>query len=128
VLVGSLVNRRAVARAIAAADRPVHLVCAGTEGHVTAEDIVAAGAIVAELEVILGGTASHDDTALLARELWTAESTTSERLLSILRRSQGGSNLVQLGFDRDIEFAARVDSFDLVAEYFPQTGDVRTVR
>jgi 2-phosphosulfolactate phosphatase len=128
VLVCSLVNRRAVAQTIAADDRPVHLVCAGTNGHVTAEDFVAAGAIVAELEVVLGNTASGNDAALLAKELWIAESTTSERLLSILRRSRGGSNLVELGFDRDIEFASQVDSFDLVAEYFPQTGDVRTVR
>jgi 2-phosphosulfolactate phosphatase len=127
VLVGSLVNRRAVARAIAADDRPVHLVCAGTEGRVTAEDVVAAGAIVAELEVILGKTTSAGDTALLAKELWTAESTTGERLLSILRRSRGGSNLVELGFDRDIEFAARVDAIDLVAEYFPPTDDVRAI-
>ena len=45
VLVGSLVNRRAVARAIAADDSSVHVVCAGTDGHVTAEDVLAAGAI-----------------------------------------------------------------------------------
>lgn len=128
VLVGALLNRRAVARAVAADDRPVHLVCAGTEGHVTAEDAVAAGAIVTELETIIGPTTAADDTAMIAKELWTAASATSERLLSILRQSEGGSNLVELGFDRDIEFAARVDAIDLVAEYFPQAGEVRTVR
>jgi 2-phosphosulfolactate phosphatase len=128
VLVGSLINRRAVARTIAADDRPVHLVCAGTDGHVTAEDVAAAGAIVAELEALLGDKMSADDTAFIAAKFWAAESTTSERLLDVLRRSRGGSNLVELGFDRDIEFAARVDSFELVAEYFPRTGDVQAVR
>jgi 2-phosphosulfolactate phosphatase len=95
---------------------------------VTAEDAVAAGAIVTELETIIGRTVSCDDTALIAKEFWAAESVSSERLLSALRQSQGGSNLVDLGFDRDIEFAARVDAIELVAEYFPQAGDVRTVR
>ena len=128
VLVGSLNNRRAVCRAIAADDRPVHVVCAGTEGHITAEDLVAAGAIVSELDAILGRTVSADDTALIAKEFWAAASVTPARLLSVLRQSRGGSNLVDLGFDGDIEFAARVDSIELVAEYFPQAGDVRTVR
>ncbi len=127
VLVGSLVNRRALCRAVAADERPVHLVCAGTTGHVTAEDLAAAGAILAKLEAILGPTESPDDTALIAKEFWAAESATTERLRTILRRSQGGSNLVALGFDRDIEFAARVDSIDLVAEYFPQTGEVLAI-
>jgi 2-phosphosulfolactate phosphatase len=128
VLVASLTNRRAVCRAIAADDRPVHVVCAGTEGHVTAEDVVAAGAIVAELETTLGHIMSPDDTALIAKEFWAAASTSPERLLTVLRQSRGGSNLVALGFDRDIDFAAQVDSVDLVAEFFPQAGDVRTVR
>ena len=128
VLVGSLVNRRAVAWAVAADDRPVHLVCAGTDGRVTAEDVAAAGAIVTELEAFLRGDVLIDDTALIAAKFWAAESSTTESLLSVLRHSRGGSNLVELGFDRDIEFAAHVDSYDLVGEFFPRTGEVRAVR
>jgi 2-phosphosulfolactate phosphatase len=128
VLVGALVNRRAVAGALAADDRPVHVVCAGTDGHFTAEDLVAAGAVVTELETIVGPTSSADDAALVAKEFWSAASASRERLLAVLRRSRGGSNLVELGYDRDIEFAARIDAFELVAEFFPQSGDVRAVR
>lgn len=127
VLVGSLVNRRAVVRALARDERPVHFVCAGTEGRVTAEDLLAAGAIASELQAPSDSTPSRDDMALVAREFWAAVSSSSERLRSVLRQSRGGGNLVGLDFDADIELAARVDSLDLLAEYFPKTGDVLTV-
>jgi len=52
IVVGAIVNRSAVVAAVrrlaaAAADcDAVHLVCAGTDGAVTAEDVLAAGAIL----------------------------------------------------------------------------------
>jgi 2-phosphosulfolactate phosphatase len=128
VLIGSLVNRRALVRELLSESTSVNLVCAGTEGFVTAEDVLAAGAIAAELDAVAGGTTSNADTALVARELWNACESSKERLRSVLRQSRGGRNLVALGFDADIEFAARVDAIPLVAEYFPATGDVRAVR
>jgi 2-phosphosulfolactate phosphatase len=128
VLLGSLVNRRALVRELLADSGPVNLVCAGTEGFITAEDVLAAGAIASELDAVAGGTTSSADTALIARELWTSCESSKERLRSVLRQSRGGRNLVALGFDADIEFAARVDAIPLVAEYFPATGDVRAVR
>jgi 2-phosphosulfolactate phosphatase len=128
VLIGSLVNRRAIAQQLAGDQRAVHLVCAGTDGCVTSEDLLTAGAIAAELEARIGGTSSRDDLALVARELWAAESVSSDRLRTALRQSRGGRNLVELGFDADIDLAANVDSIQLVAEYFPKTGRIETVR
>jgi 2-phosphosulfolactate phosphatase len=128
VLVGSLINRRAVAQELADDKRAVHLVCAGTDGCVTSEDLLTAGAIAAELEARIGETSSRDDLALVARDLWVAESSSIDRLRAALRQSRGGRNLVELGFDADIDFAARVDSIQLIAEYFPKTGRIETVR
>ncbi|MEN0110950.1 MAG: 2-phosphosulfolactate phosphatase, partial [Planctomycetota bacterium] len=48
VVVGALVNLSAVVAAVAG-DEVVHLLCAGTSGHVTREDQLAAGAICHEL-------------------------------------------------------------------------------
>ncbi len=128
ILIGSLVNRMAVVREIADDDRPVHLICAGTDGCVTAEDLLAAGAIIAELEARSRPLASRDDLALVAKDLWTGQSSSNDRLRNALRQSRGGRNLIELGFEADIDRAARVDSIDLVAEYSPQSGEVRTVR
>lgn len=128
LLIGSLNNRRAVVEELARDDRSVHLVCAGTEGSITAEDLLAAGAIASGLEADIGSTSSRDDMSLVAKELWTAASSTSGGLQSALRQSRGGRNLIKLGFDADIDWAVTVDSIPLLAEYFPETADVRTVR
>ncbi|HUE17121.1 MAG TPA: 2-phosphosulfolactate phosphatase [Planctomycetaceae bacterium] len=128
VLVGSLVNRRAVVRELAGDERPVHLVCAGTEGCVTAEDLLAAGAFAAELAAAAGSTSSRDDVAFVVQEFWASASSSSGQLRTALRQSRGGRNLVELGFDADIELAARVDSVQVVAEYFATEGRIEPVR
>jgi|HubBroStandDraft_6_1064221.scaffolds.fasta_scaffold368762_1 2-phosphosulfolactate phosphatase len=134
VLIGCLLNRRAVVRELAAADRPVHLVCAGTDGIFTNEDFLAAGAIAAELSAGAGEPLecnAHADFASNlwnAPEFWTAGTFSREHLRSELRQSHGGSNLVELGFDADIDFAAQLDCIDLVGQFFPKTADVRPVR
>lgn len=46
VLVAAFVNYSAVCEALHRDERPVHIVCAGTEGKVTLEDAVLAGALV----------------------------------------------------------------------------------
>jgi 2-phosphosulfolactate phosphatase len=127
ILIGSLVNRAAVVREIIRDSRPSRLVCAGTEGLVTAEDLLCAGAMVAEIEKQCGGVESRDDLAMIARNFWLGQSE-SGKLLQTLRASRGGRNLVELGFDADIQFAASVDSIGLVAEYFPKTGRIEAVR
>jgi 2-phosphosulfolactate phosphatase len=134
VLIGCLVNRRAVVRALVGDERPVHLVCAGTDGQFTNEDFLAAGAIAAELAAAAGEPLECNTHAVFARnlwnapEFWTAGSFSPGHLRNALRQSPGGSNLVELGFDADIDYAAQLDSIDLVAQYFPKTADVRTVR
>ena len=45
-------------------------------------------------------------------------------LLGVLRESLGGRNLIELGFDADIERAARWDLFRVVPEFDPVTGRI----
>src|SRR5688572_13135682 len=49
VLAAALVNARATAQALFAADQDVTLLCAGTNDQVAMEDIIGAGAVIAEL-------------------------------------------------------------------------------
>jgi phosphosulfolactate phosphohydrolase-like enzyme len=91
------------------------LICAGTDGEATMEDMLGAAAIAA-------GLARFDDVELWdemtqsAAKHWP-EGIPPHRLLEPLRRSRGGSNLVELGFDQDIVLAAQVDSLSVVPEY-----------
>lgn len=49
VFIGSFLNLSAVARKLRQYTEPIHLVCAGTDGRITTEDCLFAGAIAEEL-------------------------------------------------------------------------------
>ncbi|MEM8667551.1 MAG: 2-phosphosulfolactate phosphatase [Planctomycetota bacterium] len=96
----------------------VHLVCAGTEGEITVEDVLLAGALVARCESQLAAEI-RDDDSLLARQLWHSwfphtNETTSEELAERLRETRGGRNLLSVGYDRDLERCAEMDSVNCV--------------
>ncbi|MCL4126929.1 UNVERIFIED_CONTAM: hypothetical protein GTU68_023153 [Idotea baltica] len=103
----------------------VHLVCAGTNGEITAEDVLLAGAIVDRLSSEVNLELVGDD-AILARELWTAWmgegwSDQNERLTQRLAESQGGRNLIGVGYEADLGRCAAIDLFDVVPERIATT-------
>jgi len=115
VLIGAFVNRQAVVETLHADGRPVHLICAGTDGRLTSEDLLGAAAIAAGL-ARFDDVEMWDDSTKGAAENWP-EGIPSKLLIDSLRRSSGGRNLVELGFDHDIVRAAEVDSISVVPEY-----------
>jgi len=153
IYTAALVNRSAVLRQLAGETRPVHIVCAGTEGTVSLEDSLCAGALVAGLwgeggrekkestggasgtreegkEEVLAEPAAHgevtlNDSARLALALWEAHGATLESRVAAMRAGRGGHNLRRLGMETDIVTAARLDQVDLVPEYLPQSRAIR---
>ncbi len=133
VLIGAAVNRRALAEALAHAGR-VDILCAGTGGQVTREDILAAGALVEEL---FARTPVHDfDTnqwAHAARGEWQELATTagalgrtlSEQFAVELRDTAGGKNLLAIGHDDDLTWCAQLDRLDVVPELDVASGEIR---
>lgn len=117
LLVGALVNARAVAGRLAAADGDVILLCAGTNGQIAMEDILGAGAVLAELQKMTGVELS--DAALVALRLFQSVAALPQGLLQALRDSAGGRNVIAAGLGADIEFAARLNAFDVA----PQVKD-----
>ena len=121
VLIGAIVNREAVGRAAREAalrlSQPVHLVCAGTDGEVTEEDLLGAGAIL-DAAAIDGD--DLDPTAARARDLFrkVAESLSGRGLEEAIARSfaesAGGRNLIALGMEADLPVAAAIDSLAVV--------------
>jgi 2-phosphosulfolactate phosphatase len=131
-LVGAIVNRQAVAQAIrrlamrgAVSPTPtdrvaegsrfdVHLVCAGTDGEVSAEDVLGAGAI---LEAALAAAPADDHAldhaaaaALAAFRQVAASADPRAALVAAFQRSPGGMNLLALGMDADLDACARIDT------------------
>jgi 2-phosphosulfolactate phosphatase len=111
VLVAGFVNYSALCEQLRLDLRPLHIVCAGTEGEVTLEDTLLAGALVDFVCQV--GEVRLNDSARLA---WDCFENHGRVLLGALQLSQGGANLRQLGYDEDIRAAAQVDQFHLVPE------------
>ncbi len=112
VLIGAFVNRAAVARVLREDGRPVHLVCAGTDGHLTAEDILFAGAIAADLN-----PQTPDVQTQMAIDYYRSCSTDDTTFRETIRASRGGQNLLRLGLDADVDRASELDRFTIVPEW-----------
>jgi 2-phosphosulfolactate phosphatase len=111
VLIAAFVNYSAVCEQLRQDARPVHIVCAGTEGEVSLEDTLLAGALVDFL--CQAGEVSLNDAARLA---WDGFENHGRCLVGALEVGKGGANLRALGYDEDIKAAAKVDRFALVPE------------
>jgi 2-phosphosulfolactate phosphatase len=110
VLVASFNNVSAVARrAGALAGRRVKIVCAGQGGFIALDDAVCAGLIARQL-MREGGEVA--DSAVMAM----AVADQFEDIPAVVRRSESGRRLLDVGYDRDLEWCARVDITKKVPE------------
>jgi 2-phosphosulfolactate phosphatase len=110
LLTGALVNASATARALAASGLPVTLLCAGTNGAAAMEDAIGAGAVIDALGRSRG-VELESDVARVALGLFRS---VRDDLRGALADSTGGRNVLAAGLSPDIEFAARLDVFDVV--------------
>jgi 2-phosphosulfolactate phosphatase len=111
VLAAAFVNYSPICEQLRTDLRPLHILCAGTEGEVSLEDTLLAGALVdfvtRTMEVRL------DDGARLA---WDCFENQGQCIQGALEVSRGGAILRGLGYHEDIRAACQVDRFALVPE------------
>jgi len=135
ILVGAAVNCRAVAAA-ARGTHAINILCAGTGGEITREDVLAAGALVdAVLDVGAKPGQRYElrHQAEAARQQWhavldaVAKSGRSvvDQFAYELRDTTGGRNLLEIGNEADIGLCAQFDSLSIVPELNLATGDIR---
>ena len=122
IYIGAFVNLSRLFLALATRPEPLHLVCAGTDGVITAEDCLCAGAINDAFQA-LGGDRGNDACQLVTaayRSLQGRDSTQS--LLEALSNSRGGRNLTALDLTADIRTAATIDHVPVLPVYDPATN------
>ncbi len=132
VLVAAFVNASAVVRRLLDC-RHVHIVCSGTDGAISEDDILLAGLLVERLQRQGGKLYQQNAQAVAARDDWLsafalphalgAEPLSPERLAAELRKTLGARNLMELGLGNDIMASARLDRFDLAPRL-----DTKTLR
>jgi 2-phosphosulfolactate phosphatase len=103
----------------------VHIICSGTEGHVSLEDSLLAGALISQIanvvEVVPGSEIAKlfgNDEALMVVTQWLEVERFLEKrpLWKLLGSGRGGQNVLSIGRSTDIEEAAHFDRHNLVAE------------
>ena len=121
VVIGAVVNAVAAARTLRQSGLDVQLICAGTDGAISREDVLCAGLIILEMQ--REPSSLHlSDSAVIARDFALHQLSVPHGVLLTLRDSHGGRNLVELGYDADIERCAERDLFDIVPEYDAATN------
>ncbi|MAG94952.1 MAG: 2-phosphosulfolactate phosphatase [Planctomycetaceae bacterium] len=128
VFLGAFANLSALIRVVTASFRPVHLVCAGTNGRISAEDVLFAGALASAIVETRRVDSVDDDATRLAIDSFAKQGRNSQSLYEAFTRSHGGRNLTRLGFDADIRRAAERDLFDVVPEFDAQSGTIQAAR
>ncbi len=111
ILIAAFANRSAVADAIAQYPR-VNILCAGTNGEITLEDTLLAGALAAGRN-----SDQQNDQASIAMELWQQcqqDADPSSNIERKLLQSRGGKNLQQAGMVSDITLCAQLDTHSIV--------------
>ncbi|QDT02730.1 putative 2-phosphosulfolactate phosphatase [Rubripirellula lacrimiformis] len=100
----------------------LHVVCAGTDGQVTGEDVLLAGAIIDG--VLLHRTDATDsdapsplcDASRIARQFWCGSlpNPDPDTLRKCLENTLGGRNLIRVGYADDLSRCAAIDSGPII--------------
>lgn len=113
LFIGALVNCTAVAKAAIEKGNDVVIQCAGTDSQFSADDVVAAGAIVDTIQKNLSAAPVLNDLAICSRMLY--EDYLAGRL-DVAKTFHYG-RLVELGFGQDIELCLQRDTIEVVPVY-----------
>jgi 2-phosphosulfolactate phosphatase len=125
VVLGSFLNLSAVVKSIKD-EASIDILCAGTDGGETGEDILAAGSIVHLLcyDESFSPLMTISEAAAMAGAAWSvvnrkankANRPIRDELALALRDTAGGRNLIGIGLDQDIVDCAQIDRYDVVPE------------
>lgn len=118
VIIGALLNARAVALNVLREGRDLRLVCAGTAGEFSFEDALGAGFVLFEMAKLAGSVPEMDDLAMAAYGL--ACGYCNDPLAGLVA-GQHGKRLLHLGRDEDLRWCAQLNRYHiapiLVSEY-----------
>ena len=116
LFIGAFANVGVTLDALLSAGRPVHVVCAGTDGYVSLEDTALAGCLAASL--LARGFEPGNDETLIAAEAWDRRPRrTADDIRDWIRRGRGGRRVRAIGLEPDIADVAAIDTIPLVARF-----------
>lgn len=113
LLIAGFVNISAVVERIKELKEDIFILCAGKATQFCLEDAVCAGMITKLLIDDEETETEFNDSAVAAIALFK---NFSKNLLKMSRTCDHGKYLMEIGFDKDLEFCTTIDAFDIVPE------------
>ncbi len=107
----ALVNVSTVAARVAADDRDLVVICSGREGNFSIEDTLCGGMLLHLISAVHKRELGLNDAASLAILLYRSNKTAIKQTI---RQGEHGRYLESLGFERDLELAAEIDSIPVL--------------
>jgi 2-phosphosulfolactate phosphatase len=111
VLVAGFNNFSAVVASVVASEKPVAILCSGSQDQFAIEDFVCGGRFVSALRAQMPGYVTLNDGAKAAAVLYEH---LDGDLATVLRESSHGRYLASLGFEDDLDYCAQIDSLPVV--------------
>jgi len=111
IIIGSFLNLQAVCHYCTNYQGDILIICAGKEGKYSLEDTACAGMLIDSLKNVLSDTHQQSDANLTALLLYGK---LNNNTLAILRKSQHGRYLENIGLGEDLKFCSQVDFFHIV--------------
>jgi 2-phosphosulfolactate phosphatase len=126
MLIGCLNNLHSVASTAAASGLDVHVLCAGTHGSPSFDDMVAAGAIIEALESLgVRAPSSGFDQTIACIAAWRHARMSG---IHAALMASTGTALANLGFRADVADCASIDTLSgIVGEYRSESGTISRV-
>ena len=113
LFVCSFVNVGTAAEALCRIGRDFTIVCAGNNGMLSMEDSVCAGMLIARVSAALDTPPELADGALAARTLFRAF---GRGILKMMRTTDHGRHLQEIGFGEDLKICAGVDTLPVLPQ------------
>lgn len=124
IVIGCFANLSRAVGALRDDGRHVHILCAGTNGEVSMEDVLCAGAIVAGLRDS-GFAHNSDDQSRIAERLYRSAASEPDGVTRAMLESRGGRNLVRIGLGDDVRDCAAIDGIPVLPVFDAAAGAIR---
>lgn len=113
ILAGAMINAQAAAHAACKLRKDIALLCSGSQDEYAFEDGLCAGLIISELHNQIG---NWNELTLndLGYTVYSSYQHHANRISDALQQCSGGKRLCKLGYAKDVEFCASINTHNLV--------------
>ena len=129
IAIGCILNLNALAVWLQRSDREIHIVCAGTDGFISGEDVYAAGALVEAVSRLQHSPPVLNDSAEIAhlatQQLIGDSASPTDTLAKAFEQTRGGRNLIEIGQHHDLPLCAAFNSSRWVPYYDFKTSTLQ---